>query len=36
LVKRAAAVALAITEETLKPLSAAERKALMRLLDKIK
>jgi DNA-binding MarR family transcriptional regulator len=36
LVKRAAAVALAITEETLKPLSASERKALMRLLDKIK
>ena len=36
LVKRAAAVAFAITEETLKPLSASERKALMRMLDKIK
>jgi DNA-binding MarR family transcriptional regulator len=36
LVKRAIAVALAITEETLAPLSASERKSLMRLLDKIK
>jgi len=35
-VKRAISVALAITEETLKPLSASERKSLMRLLDKIK
>jgi DNA-binding MarR family transcriptional regulator len=34
-VKRAIAVALAITEETLRPLSATERKSLMRLLDKI-
>jgi len=36
LVKRAAVVALVITEETLKPLNASERKVLMRLLDKIK
>jgi len=36
LVKRAAAVALVITEETLNPLNASERKVLMRLLDKIK
>lgn len=34
-VRRAIAIALAITEETLKPLSATERKSLMRLLDKI-
>lgn len=36
LVKRAIAVALAITEETLKPLTASERRTLMRLLEKIK
>jgi MarR family transcriptional regulator, lower aerobic nicotinate degradation pathway regulator len=35
-VKRAISVALAITEETLRPLNATERKSLMRLLDKIK
>jgi DNA-binding MarR family transcriptional regulator len=35
-VKRAISVALAITEETLRPLSATERKSLMWLLDKIK
>lgn len=34
-VKRAVSVALAITEETLRPLSATERKTLMRLLAKI-
>ncbi len=33
--RRAVANALAITEETLKPLSAAERKSLVRLLGKI-
>lgn len=34
--RRAIPIALAITEETLAPLSAAERKTLMRLLEKIK
>jgi DNA-binding MarR family transcriptional regulator len=34
-VRRAIAIALAITEETLKPLSATERKSLIRLLGKI-
>lgn len=36
LAKRAIAVALAITEETLAPLSASERKTLVRLLAKIR
>lgn len=35
-VRRAAAVALTISEETLSPLTVSERKSLMRLLDKIK
>lgn len=35
-VKRAIAAALAISDETLSPLSATERKSLLRLLDKIK